>query len=72
MSNYIFTTNIKCSGCESSVAAQFEKDGIKNWEIDLQDPERKLKITDTEYEATDIIVSLEKIGYQGILISKQD
>jgi len=52
MNTQKFKTNIKCMGCISTVTPFLNKTvGENNWQVDLQDPNRILTVS--EEESTD-------------------
>ncbi len=59
-------TNLKCNGCIAAVKPGLDAiEGLKKWEVDLTDPERKLTAeVDSEELKQTIISSLEKSGYK--------
>jgi len=59
-----FKTNIKCDACVSKVTnALNEVVGEKNWEVNLQAPERTLTVT-AETSSQTIVDALKKVGYE--------
>ena len=62
-----FKTTIKCSGCIEKVTPYLnETVGENNWEVDLQNPQKVLTISDAEQIKSDEVVeSLAKAGYKG-------
>lgn len=45
MNSYTFKTKLKCGGCVSSLLLIMnEVKGIKNWNIGMEDENRKLKV----------------------------
>ncbi|HEU0109912.1 MAG TPA: heavy metal transport/detoxification protein [Flavisolibacter sp.] len=66
MNTLKFKTNIKCSGCiAQSTPYLNEAVGETNWEVDLQDPNKTLKVvTDDKVEPQIVIEALNKAGYK--------
>ncbi len=62
-----FKTTIKCSGCIEKVTPYLnETVGENNWEVDLQNPQKVLTISDAEQIKSDEVVeALAKAGYKG-------
>ncbi len=59
-----FKTNIKCTGCLAKVApALNEAIGQNNWEVDLEAPNKTLKITADASEA-DIMLAVKSAGFE--------
>jgi copper chaperone len=58
-----FKTNIKCSGCVATVTPFLDEDqSIENWQVDLQSPERMLKV-ETSRSPKEIAELMKKAGY---------
>lgn len=59
-----FKTSFKCNGCVNSVRTQLDADQtIKEWDVDLESPDRILTLTCKE-DITDQILSIvEKAGH---------
>ena len=58
-----FKTNIKCSGCVATVTPFLNDDNaISNWQVDLQSPERLLKVK-TSHSPKEIAELMKKAGY---------
>jgi copper chaperone len=69
-SNYIFNTNVKCSGCVEKIQQQFEKNpNIHNWNVDLQSIDKPLSIT-TELTAKEVQKLVEKAGFSANIVSQ--
>ncbi|KYP13739.1 heavy metal transport/detoxification protein [Flavihumibacter sp. CACIAM 22H1] len=66
MNQLEFKTTIKCSGCIEKVTPYLNKvAGQNNWEVDLQDPSKKLIIPQaSNLAAESIIKALEEAGYK--------
>jgi copper chaperone CopZ len=64
MSTQTFNTNIKCSACVAKVTPYLDEAvGTGNWQVDLSQPTRPLKIT-SDTDAHTIQESLQKAGYR--------
>ena len=58
-----FKTNIKCGGCIATVTPFLEKEtSIKNWEVDLNDPDRTM-VVEGDVSADQVIKTLKEAGY---------
>ncbi len=66
MNTYIFKTNLKCSGCVSTlIPFMNELKGIQTWNIDLENENNTLNInTDNSLNKEDIINAVAKAGYK--------
>lgn len=61
-----FKTNIKCSGCVATVKPFFDQaDGIQDWAVDLEHPDRLLTVQTAQLDEEDIIRLLREAGYHG-------
>lgn len=59
-----FNTNIKCDACVAKVTNALNNvAGEKNWEVNLQAPERTLIVT-SEAKSPDVINALKQVGYE--------
>ena len=64
MNTLKFKTNIKCGACVATVTPHLtEAEGIENWQVDLQDPNRILTVT-TDKNAAEVAELVKKAGYQ--------
>ena len=58
-----FKTTIKCSGCVDKVSQALNRiAGENNWEVDLQDPDKTLKVTAAVSEQ-EVMEALKESGY---------
>ena len=58
-----FKTNIKCGACVATVTPFLNEDNaIENWNVDLQSPERILKVG-TSKTPSEIAELMKKAGY---------
>ena len=64
MSTYRFKTNLKCGGCIQSVRPYL--DGIREireWSVDLNDPDRLLTVDSDYVDPGKIILAFAAAGY---------
>lgn len=65
-----YKTNIKCNGCIAAITPVFKKnETIKNWSVDLENPDRILTVEIEDGEATEIESLVKKAGYEAERIS---
>ncbi|MFA6598357.1 MAG: hypothetical protein WCS69_11580 [Ignavibacteriaceae bacterium] len=65
MAELSFKTNIKCNGCIATVTPFLNGEKrIKEWNVDLQNPDRVLSINTEELSAADVTELVKKAGYQ--------
>ncbi|MCF2496436.1 heavy-metal-associated domain-containing protein [Dyadobacter sp. CY357] len=58
-----FKTNIKCGACVATVTPFLNEDNaVENWNVDLQSPERILKV-ETSKSPQEIAELMKKAGY---------
>ncbi len=68
MKNYTFKTNLQCTNCRAKVAPLLDKSSqVKNWNLDLEDPERRLRVDYAGTDPKDIIALVEKVGFKAQL-----
>lgn len=67
MITYKFKTNLKCSGCVQALTPFIENvEGIKNWNVDLNNPEKVLSVEgDEQLESNQILNAIQQAGYSG-------
>lgn len=59
-----FKTNINCGGCVSKVAPFLnEQSGVKNWGVDIANPDKILTIVSNDLSEKEIKTALNKIGF---------
>ena len=69
MSVMQFKTNIRCGGCKVKVGNLLnQEDGIKHWDVDLSDPDRKLTVETEGIGAERVIELVKNAGYTATLI----
>jgi copper chaperone len=69
MTTQQFKTNIKCGGCIAAVKPHLDNaEGIQNWEVDLQSPDRVLTVN-TEKSASEVASLIKEAGYDATPIS---
>ena len=60
-----FKTNINCSGCIAAVTPHLNKaEGIKNWEVDTNNPDKILTVEVEGIDAQDVTATIEKAGFK--------
>ncbi|OJW77917.1 MAG: hypothetical protein BGO69_10715 [Bacteroidetes bacterium 46-16] len=60
-----FKTNINCSGCIAAVTPHLNKaEGIKNWEVDTDNPDKVLTVEVEGIDAEDVTETIEKAGFK--------
>ena len=60
-----FKTNINCSGCVAGVTPALNASvGEGNWQVNTQDPNKTLTITNTDLTEADIIDTVQKAGFK--------
>ena len=60
-----FKTNINCSGCVKAVTPHLDKEqGIKNWQVDTDDPAKTLTVETEGLDADAVIDMVEKAGFK--------
>jgi|WetSurMetagenome_2_1015567.scaffolds.fasta_scaffold92881_2 copper chaperone len=65
MSTLKFKTNIKCNNCITTISPYMdENDMIKEWKVDLENPERILTVTGEDITSEYIKDTLLKAGYK--------
>ena len=65
MEKLTFKTNINCSGCVKAVTPHMEKtEGINNWKVDTENPDKVLTVEAEGIDADDIIEVVEKAGFK--------
>jgi copper chaperone len=58
-------TSVKCNGCIATVTPYLDNlEGLENWNVDLNDPERILTAEISGITAADVIAELQKAGYK--------
>lgn len=60
-----FKTNINCGGCISKVTPFLEKtEGIQSWEVDVNNPDKILKVKSQGISWEQVVSILDKIGFK--------
>jgi copper chaperone CopZ len=60
-----FKTNIKCSGCITTVTPVLNNiAGADNWKVDLASPDRVLSISAVNIDKNEVRNALGKVGYK--------
>ncbi len=64
MNTLKFKTNIKCGACVATVTPHLTgAEGIQNWQVDLQNPNRILTV-ETNKSAAQVAELVKAAGYQ--------
>ena len=62
--------NINCNHCKKTISFFLDKEPfVRNWEVDLEDPDRLLAVEADEIDSDDIIGLIEKAGFKAELIN---
>ncbi len=70
MKKYKFKTTINCGSCVKAVTPHLNKlDGITNWEVDTNHPDKVLEVSTTSLDAATIQNTVEKAGFKAEEIS---
>lgn len=65
MKRYQFKTTINCGGCVAKVTPHLNSNAsIKNWDVDINDPQKTLTVETENMEETDIKKMIEKLGFK--------
>lgn len=65
MKKYQFKTTINCGGCVARVTPHLNANAsIKNWDVDINDPQKTLTVETENMEETDIKKIIEKLGFK--------
>jgi len=65
MKTYLFKTSINCNGCLSRVRPILDKEPrIKEWNVNLDHPDRILSVTTDDLEPADIIDIIDNAGFE--------
>jgi copper chaperone len=64
MKTFEFTSTIKCQACVNTVTPVLNNfPGIQSWNVDLQDPSRKLTIQAEDLDVPKLQEALKAVGY---------
>lgn len=64
-----FKTNINCSGCVAKVTNQLnETVGEGNWNVDTNNPDKPLTVTNTDKTADQVSTAIKKIGFKAEVV----
>jgi len=59
-----FKTSLKCGGCIKAITPGLESlNSIEKWSVDLENPDRVLKVEASEDISDQVIESVKKAGY---------
>lgn len=65
-----FKTSMTCGGCVASATPTLNTLlGEGNWEVDVKDPQRILKVYNDKHTENEIVEALSKVGYAATLLS---
>lgn len=65
MAIFTFKTNIHCNGCKSAVTPFLNKETqIKKWEVDINHPDKILRVEGDFVKPQEIIELITKAGYK--------
>ena len=65
MNKMRFKTSIKCNGCLEKVTPHLNKtEGIKEWEVDLKNPNKVLTVESNGATQGQVVSTLQKIGFE--------
>ncbi|NBB88384.1 MAG: hypothetical protein GVX96_01165 [Bacteroidetes bacterium] len=68
MNKYIFNTNLQCSNCRAKVEPLLNKSQeVLDWDLDLEDPDRKLTVELAGGNPKNIIELVKKVGFNAEL-----
>jgi copper chaperone CopZ len=68
MSKLEFKTNLKCAGCMYAIKPYMDEiKGIKSWEVDLEDPDKTVKVENDTASVDEIKEAIRKAGYSADL-----
>jgi copper chaperone len=60
-------TNIMCSSCVAKVTPNLnEAAGQQNWTVDIQNPEKILRVSGSEITEDEVISAVEKAGFRAV------
>jgi copper chaperone len=64
METLLFKTSLKCGGCVKAITPGLESlNSIEKWSVDLENPDRVLKVEASEDISQQVIDSVKKAGY---------
>ena len=59
-----FKTNINCEGCIKSVTPHLnELDNVESWQVDINDPDKILRVELEEGNEQEVMDAVEKAGF---------
>jgi copper chaperone len=69
MNTYLFKTGINCNSCLSRVKPFLDKETrITSWEVDLDNPDKILKVVADDIRTSEIIDIVDNTGFEIELI----
>ena len=71
MESLKFKTNINCGSCVKAVSGFInEIQGIQNWTVDTQNPDKILNVEGDELRAESIVDAVKEAGFEIIELAK--
>ena len=65
MKKMLFKTNINCNGCIKSVTPYLnELDMIESWQVDIENPNKILKVESENDDQHEVIEAVTKAGFK--------
>ena len=65
MKKMLFKTNINCNGCIKSVTPYLnELDMIESWQVDIENPNKILKVESENDDQNEVIEAVTKAGFK--------
>lgn len=70
MKTYTFKTNINCDGCIRAVTPHLTKiESIENWEVDINHPNKILKVDLRGGSAHDVVEAVGQAGFSAQMLN---
>jgi len=64
-----FKTNINCTNCLARVTPFLDKkEGIKSWNVDIDNPDKILTVETEDLTAEDIVKTVKRTGFEAEVI----
>ena len=65
MKTMLFKTNINCNGCIKSVTPHLnELDTVESWQVDIENPNKILKVESENDDQNEVIEAVTKAGFE--------
>lgn len=65
MNTLKFKTTINCSACVAKVTPVLDaQENIQHWDVDTTNPDKILTVNSDDLDETDLVKSLQKIGFK--------